>query len=1308
MKKLKKKYWILIFISPILLIIILLTSIYFSNKLQNYLIRYALNQYQQSIPAQLSYKELKGNLFSHFTLNNIRISYSNKSLLTIKNLEIELDLMNLLKKEIKISTFQIDSLQVNLIIYADSSVNLKKAFTPLKKNIPSDKSKTTFPFDINLSQISINNSRVNILSYLDNYHLNQLIQNINIKTSFIYSKSNINLNLAFLNFDIDQYPIRFSKVLLIKTDQSLNSTIDQLNIGQSTLRIDLKHDFKENNSELNLLSKALNTKDLKHWYKSLPLSEHQYQLESQVIKINKKINLNLKLSDKNDYLHCNAKYNNLSKNELNAQIDFHNINLLSLLSDAKNSLQIKGILNVEMNSFDFLNNNLSITTDFQSLKYNDLILKNLNTNLQKDKNKLSINLQSIYKQAKYDAQIAVDNLFNTNKLTISKNIQYNGLISLNHLDISQFINHNTSDKSIKSNLNLALNVVGEGIDPINSDLKASIKIDSSSILFIPITQGEIEVDKKGSLINLNGTLYNNLENSLIIDAQYDIQSLINKSKFILNQLSANLILDLKNPSFLKDQLITYDLNDSLSQNSKINPMSKIELDQLLWTADLKCNVLNSQITINKSRYDSVMVDSLFCQINTKLDQNSKEFIQEPTELQAEFKHIKINSLYLDNVQLNAKKENDLLLSHLFVKQSDSLQVETSFTINNLNFSSIDISQFDLHLDKDDYTNLKGNVHIKNKDNLLEIKNFNLSKDSTDLSLNLSWDKKNKMLLNLDISQLNIMDIMVYLPSKTIKSAVIDFDLSYDNTSLKKKINSNLVVNNFTLNSIKLDTIFVNLKQIQDSLMIDSKILVANETVQIKGSLPIDLSLSAIKSNQIINKNKNFDLRILSQNIDLKPFNHPNNKITFSGQLNTKLTIHNKLNNIKTKGYFNIEKGQVEYPEYGMVIENFKTKINLLNDLVYIDTLSFTAGKGNMFAQGAINYEINHGLVIDSLHITSQSSKLHLLNSDMINTKIDSKLKLIGNSQNLSLTGDLTLLETHLDISKLTSKNYEDKLTVPLLVQALTPKPPIEDKEKQFNLPQFKKVDINCRVNIPRNTWISSQDFNIEITGSTQITKTDNLLTLDGNIDLLRGYYELYGKRFDIKSGSITFNKNKNLNPDLNIEAQFRFREGTDRRIIQLFVSGTLNKPVLSFLLDGNAIDEKDAVSYIIFGRNLKELTNKQQSTVSNQIDAQGMAAAYLLNKITGSINKKVNNYLNLDLLDITGSNQFGNTEVQVGKYLGDRIFISYLREFNFNNLSAVQNESINIEYQLSKRFYLTGNRNSLQSFGLDVIYKWEK
>ena len=68
---------------------------------------------------------------------------------------------------------------------------------------------------------------------------------------------------------------------------------------------------------------------------------------------------------------------------------------------------------------------------------------------------------------------------------------------------------------------------------------------------------------------------------------------------------------------------------------------------------------------------------------------------------------------------------------------------------------------------------------------------------------------------------------------------------------------------------------------------------------------------------------------------------------------------------------------------------------------------------------------------------------------------------------------------------------------------------------------FLRADI--RVDIPRNAWIHGPGTAMEMSGDLQITKElEQPFVLSGVITIVRGFASVYGKRFVIQQGQVTF------------------------------------------------------------------------------------------------------------------------------------------------------------------------------------------
>lgn len=230
-------------------------------------------------------------------------------------------------------------------------------------------------------------------------------------------------------------------------------------------------------------------------------------------------------------------------------------------------------------------------------------------------------------------------------------------------------------------------------------------------------------------------------------------------------------------------------------------------------------------------------------------------------------------------------------------------------------------------------------------------------------------------------------------------------------------------------------------------------------------------------------------------------------------------------------------------------------------------------------------------------------------------------------------------------------------------------------------------------------------MHIELSGDLELIKHEDFFEIFGTVDVVRGQYDLLGKTFVIEEGTIRFQGGEDIVPQLDIKASYSFR--TSERIEQeltVKVSGTAESPAVSFSMDDESVNEGDALSYILFGKGMNELSTDQQSNLSGSGGGSlaGNAAATL---ISSQISGFLGNKLNMDYLEIKSEGGFENATVVVGKYITNDLFVSYEQRFGGRNeKDDLSTYEVKLEYELFKFLFLQLNNSSVDS-GFDIIFK---
>ncbi|MDZ7724086.1 MAG: translocation/assembly module TamB domain-containing protein [candidate division KSB1 bacterium] len=234
-------------------------------------------------------------------------------------------------------------------------------------------------------------------------------------------------------------------------------------------------------------------------------------------------------------------------------------------------------------------------------------------------------------------------------------------------------------------------------------------------------------------------------------------------------------------------------------------------------------------------------------------------------------------------------------------------------------------------------------------------------------------------------------------------------------------------------------------------------------------------------------------------------------------------------------------------------------------------------------------------------------------------------------------------------------------------------------------------------------------MNIEITGNLNLIKEGKMFELFGTVQTVRGFYNLFGKRFNLNSGTLTFRGGETLNPELDLDAQYKFRDiEKEKQTLNLLITGTLSFPEIQFRLNDKPISETDGLSYLLFGRSGAQLSHGERQQVSQSSSQTGTAAMtrLLSGQLTQQVSRIAQDKLNLDLIRISGDANWRNTALTVGKYLTNDLFLRYERELSFGSSKETIPQELFLEYEINRHLFLQAVKGDPQTTGFDIIIKF--
>jgi translocation and assembly module TamB len=272
--------------------------------------------------------------------------------------------------------------------------------------------------------------------------------------------------------------------------------------------------------------------------------------------------------------------------------------------------------------------------------------------------------------------------------------------------------------------------------------------------------------------------------------------------------------------------------------------------------------------------------------------------------------------------------------------------------------------------------------------------------------------------------------------------------------------------------------------------------------------------------------------------------------------------------------------------------------------------------------------------------------------------------------------------------------------------------------------------VDLSVSVERETWLRSDQANIEISGDLQVRmhRAQNQLRIDGTLSTVRGDYR-YFRRFEVVGGTIEFVGTPDVNPNLHIVTVYTVRTQKEPIRIRLILGGTLEDPTLSLESDAQPpISESDLLSYVIFGRPTYEVTraSEEGSVLSDvTLDLVGgvprAAFGYALESLLGETGVAYVDVSQAPQTTVGENYQSGvltATQVEVGWYLAPTVFVSVAQ-----HIADSFQPTVRLEWKMNDNLTLHGvseprfaPQNPLfrevsgvdqdQSFGVFLFYGW--
>ncbi|MBW3660167.1 MAG: translocation/assembly module TamB domain-containing protein [Gemmatimonadetes bacterium] len=440
-----------------------------------------------------------------------------------------------------------------------------------------------------------------------------------------------------------------------------------------------------------------------------------------------------------------------------------------------------------------------------------------------------------------------------------------------------------------------------------------------------------------------------------------------------------------------------------------------------------------------------------------------------------------------------------------------------------------------------------------------------------------------------------------------------------------------------------------------------------------GRLPIDLSLVGgvdrlpERPVDLVIRGENTDLSLLAAVV-------PGLR-DLSGPVNLRVEITGTSQNPRFEGVATIADGAMTIPASGVRYGGIQGTVRFNNDRIVVEEIRGTdRERGTFEIQGEIAMQ---NLRFGQLDLEASVRELTVIDQNRQDVQVNADLTLTGTTDQPVVRGRVVVDEA---IYRLPERTRKDVIDLDEAVVYVDIPGAVARDTLERSPSLWTRTRLDLEVEVTDDAILQSSNARIEIAGDLSLLKPagSSMPTLSGTLEVRRGFYEEFGRRFTIEGGNVFFYGTPEINPGLHVVATRTIEgvEGVGDVQVRVTVGGTVRNPTID-LTSTPAFDKSEIISLALFGT--PNPSAGQESEFQQTIyDLAGTA-------FTSQLTAELAQELNLDLLEVAQREQpTGDiaTLFRIGKFISPDVYVTFEQEVG----GAIDRNLLALRYQITDVF----------------------
>ena len=371
--------------------------------------------------------------------------------------------------------------------------------------------------------------------------------------------------------------------------------------------------------------------------------------------------------------------------------------------------------------------------------------------------------------------------------------------------------------------------------------------------------------------------------------------------------------------------------------------------------------------------------------------------------------------------------------------------------------------------------------------------------------------------------------------------------------------------------------------------------------------------------------------------------------TLGGHLVAQGSVSGSLNNPRYAGHATLTGGRFEDAATGLKLRNLIADVDLAESVLSVSRFSASDAKtGVVSGSGRADLSAN-----GASSLTLNAKGFQLLDNDAAKATASGAVTVTrGADGKAELAGALTI--DRADISAVSARAPPGVVTMDVVE---INRPGGAQAAQTASLAQAPAVGLDIQLTAPGHIFVKGFGLNAEMSLAAHVGGTTARPVLTGTAHVVRGDYDLAGKRFEIDDQGVVY-----LASDLDkirLDLNARLDDPTITAIIQ--IQGTAAKPRVT-LTSVPTLPTDEVLSEVLFGRSAAQLSPVEAAQLAAAVTSLATGGGF---DVMGGLR----NFAKLDRLALGGGdapsavNPNGSRYVETGvtvsggKYIGNRVYL---------------------------------------------------